>query len=96
MDVQATGEAFSTQKRISGYFLNFLFLWVIVALLDLNADPADQNQCDARVRIRIPTTLDYLSHITKIRLRRFCCLGFVEKTQLLITEYFPAFCLSTF
>jgi hypothetical protein len=47
-DVQATGEAFSPQKRTSrtsklGNFSLFIFLSVIFAVL--NPDPADQNQC---------------------------------------------------
>jgi hypothetical protein len=39
-DVQATGEAFSSQKRTSStYLLTFvLFLWVIFALLDPDPD----------------------------------------------------------
>jgi hypothetical protein len=45
MDVQATGEAFSPEKRTSKHpNLNLVqFLWVILDLLD--PDPADQNQC---------------------------------------------------
>jgi hypothetical protein len=50
-DVQATGEAFSTQKRTSNTSkhdtdsLSSLFLWIIFVHLD--PDPADQNQCES-------------------------------------------------
>jgi hypothetical protein len=47
-DVQATGDAFSPQKRTSSpskheIFNFFLFLWNIFALRDPDSEPADQN-----------------------------------------------------
>ncbi len=56
-DVQATGEAFSPQKRTSSSKhrnFSFLFFWVIFALLnpDADPDPACLKQCGSK-RIRI-------------------------------------------
>jgi hypothetical protein len=50
-DAQATGEAFSPQKRTSSTSKHensvlFLFLWVIFALMDPDADPATQINAD--------------------------------------------------
>jgi hypothetical protein len=51
MEVQATGEAFSPQKRTPSILQNmkllifFLFLWVVFALFDPDPDPAKQSQC---------------------------------------------------
>jgi hypothetical protein len=46
-DGQATGEAFSPQKRTSSTSkLEFSSLfWVILALLNPDPDPVDQNEC---------------------------------------------------
>jgi hypothetical protein len=63
-DAQATGEAFSPQKRISSTSkhensLLFLYLWVIFVLLDpdpatqIDADPDPQPWFNAYLRFRI-------------------------------------------
>jgi hypothetical protein len=64
------GEANSPQKRTSSTssmkFLHFyLFSWVIFALLDLDPDPADQNQCGSgSTTLGIDTFGNNLNHST--------------------------------
>ncbi len=64
-DVQATGEAFSPQKKNTQHFKtwNFLtsfFFCVCMIFALLNQDPADQNRCGS-MRIRIHNTC-YLTY----------------------------------